>query len=90
MKAIINHESKSVCVGIRGLANTGWAGFDFARRHRDLVEAGWILAYFPYDSGVFAHHSDVLDLLGIEALAEKIRKGPPCSHSCPQHPEATG
>ena len=86
MKAIINHENRTVCVGIMGLANTGRAGFYFAKNHRDLVEVGWILSYFPHDSSVFAHPSDVLDLLGIEALAEKIREGPPCTHSCPRHP----
>ncbi len=86
MKAIINYDNKTVCVGIESLANVGWAGFHFAKNHRDLVEAGWVLVYFSHDSTVFAHHSDVLDLLGVNDLAEKIREGPPCSHSCPQHP----
>lgn len=91
MRAIINHGNKTVCVGIMGLANAGWTGFHFAKNHRDLVEAGWMLAYFSPDSSVFARPG-VLDLLGVEGLAEKIREGPECTHSCPQHPkrEATG
>ncbi len=87
MKAIINYEQKRAEVGVVGLVEAGWTGFYFARDNRDLIEAGWVLWYFPF--GDFACGTPEASYFSrIQELADKIREGPPCAHTCHQHTPA--
>ncbi|KKL94809.1 hypothetical protein LCGC14_1860980 [marine sediment metagenome] len=88
MKAVIDYEHKIVEVGVRDHVEAGWTGFYFAKDNRDLVEAGWILWFFRPDSFPCGT-PEASYFSGIQEVADKIREGPPCTHSCRQH-EAVG
>lgn len=85
MKAIIHHVLKRADVSVLDPVDAGWAGFSFARGNPDLTEAGWRLHYFSPSNERF-DGPDVVQVAGPMGLAEKIREGPPCDHSCPRHP----
>ncbi len=89
MRVVISHGPKNVIVEVEGVVDAGWLGFNFAKHHSALVAAGWLLLYFTRPSNVL-DRPGVINVLGVEDLADKIREGPPCDHSCPQHPEVTG
>ena len=87
MKVIIDHRGKHVCVGLRDrdIVTAGWLGFRFARDNPDLTDEGWTLGYFP-DSYSRFQEPNVLEVRHeTSELVNAIRKGPPCTHSCPRH-----
>ena len=87
MKVLIDYEHKIVEVGVRDHVDAGWLGFYFAKDNRDLIEAGWVLWYVLPDYSPFSGPG-VLNVTGYGELPEKIREGPPCTHSCRQHTPA--
>ena len=87
MKAYIDYKHQIAHVEATDAIAAGWLGFWFATDHADLVKAGWRIYY--QNPNRFKDELRV-DVGGSDTLAQAIHEGPPCTHTCPQHPEATG
>lgn len=85
MKARIRYGGRVADVSTSDSIDAGWMGFRFAKNNRDLVEAGWSLHYYGASNSTFDHPDTLVLARGVAELAERIREGLSCSHSCPHH-----
>ena len=72
-------------MGLSSLPSAGHIGFQFATRHRNLVDNGWKLHFSDPKDKSWPH---ALELSGdcdevVDQIAELIRNGPPKKHDCP-------
>ena len=88
MKMSIDWENKELHVTCEDIVDSGWFGFLFAKDNRDLIDAGWVVCYYPEpgDGEMPTEGSQLINSYG-DAIGDILRKGQTPNHcntcSCP-------